>query len=92
MFSMMIEMKRKEMDNKKIKAIIKTVVSFQNKTEKIKISYLMETSSFSYFLFWKIISLAEFYFTIKCVVSFACFFFPSKYYYHWKVNKFIPQK
>ena len=28
------EMKRKEMDNKKIKAIIKTVFSFQNKTEK----------------------------------------------------------
>ena len=90
---MMIEMKRKEMDNKKRKAIIKTVFSFQNKTEKIKISYLMETSSFSYFLFWKIISLAEFYFTIKCVVSFACFFFfLQNITIHWKVNKFIPQK
>lgn len=31
---MMTEIKRKEMDNKKIKAIIKTVFSFQNKTEK----------------------------------------------------------
>lgn len=69
---MMTEIKRKEMDNKKIKAIIKTVFSFQNKTKKI--SYLMETSNLSYFLFWKIISLAEFCFTIKCVVSFAFFF------------------
>lgn len=33
---MMIEMKRKEMDNKKIKAIIKTHLVFQKKTKKNK--------------------------------------------------------